>query len=116
MDALIDSQTGDYTGTQTSTLSNAIYIRLQTPLGSYWADPTLGSKLHLLARAKDVTSIQRRAVQYTEQALAPIIDDGRATSITVTASHPQSGWLLLTIFVVQANGNEETFTHPVKVI
>jgi phage gp46-like protein len=116
MDALIDSLTGDYTGTRTTTLSNAVYIRLETPQGSYWADPALGSKLHLLARAKDLTSVHRRAVQYTEQALAPLVDDGRAQSVTVTPSNPQDGWLLLTISVVQANGDPETFTHPVKVI
>ncbi len=52
MDALIDSSTGDYAGTSTTTLANAVYLRLMTPLGSWWDDTTLGSRLHELNREK----------------------------------------------------------------
>ena len=31
-------------------LANAVWLRLATPLGSYWADATLGSRLHELQR------------------------------------------------------------------
>ncbi|TXE27155.1 hypothetical protein FOT62_22835 [Serratia marcescens] len=116
MDAMIDSLTGDYTGTRCTDLHNAVYLRLETPLGSYWAAPTLGSRLHELARAKDSATTRRLAQQYTEQALQPLLDDGRATQIAVTVNHPQSGWLLLTIDVYQASGEPVTFTHPVRVI
>nr|MDN1656773.1 hypothetical protein [Escherichia coli] len=34
---------------------NAVYLRLATPLGSYWADALLGSRLHELKREKDVS-------------------------------------------------------------
>lgn len=116
MDALIDSQTGDYTGTRTYDLHNAVYLRLKTPLASYWADPLLGSRLHELERAKDSATTRRLAQQYAEQALQPLLDDKRATALAVGVSRPQDGWLLLTIVVTQADNAVQTFTHPVKVI
>ena len=42
MDAGINPTTGDLTGQRITTLANAVYLRLMTPLGSYWADPALG--------------------------------------------------------------------------
>lgn len=115
MDALINTKTGDYTGSQTSTLQNAVYLRLTVPLGSWWADPTLGSRLYLLKREKDVARVRTLARQYAEQALQPILDDGRASRITVTANHPTNGWLILLIEVSQANGEVMPFEHYVKV-
>ena len=50
MDAYISPLTGDYAGTRTDTLANTVYLRLMTPLGSWWADPGLGSRLHELMR------------------------------------------------------------------
>ncbi|MFZ4216684.1 phage GP46 family protein [Enterobacter ludwigii] len=115
MDALIDTRTGNYTGSQTSTLQNAVYLRLTVPIGSWWADPTLGSRLYLLKREKDVARVRTLARQYAEQALQPILDDGRASSITVTANHPANGLLILLIEVTQANGEVMPFTHYVQV-
>lgn len=115
MDALIDTQTGDYTGTSTSTLQTAVYLRLTVPLGSWWADTTLGSRLYTLQREKDVARVRTLARQYAEQALQPILDDGRASRITVTPQHPKNGWLVLLIEVVQSNGQIMPFTHRVNV-
>lgn len=115
MENIIDPLSGDYTG-QLTRLANAVYLRLKTPLGSYWAVPSLGSLLHTLKREKDVPRVNKLAVQYSEQALQPLLDDGRATQITVTASRPQPGWLELSITVVSASGQTETFKHPVRVI
>lgn len=116
MDPALDPTTGSYTGARTTTLSNAVYLRLQTPLGSYWADPTLGSRLDELKREKDVARVSGLAKQYAEQALQPLLDDGRATSIMVSTQHMRKGWLLLLIDVVDASGKPEHFRHPVKVI
>lgn len=115
MDALLDPSTGDYAGIATDALSNAVYLRLQTPLGSWWADPTLGSRLHELAREKDVARVARLAQQYSEQALAPIIADGRARRIDVSTSRQTPGWLVLLIEVEDARGRLRRFLHPVKV-
>ncbi|HCB2353235.1 TPA: phage GP46 family protein [Escherichia coli] len=115
MEMLIDPLTGDYTGDQTDTLQNAVFLRLMTPLGSWWADPTLGSLLHTLRREKDVSRVRVLARQYAEQALQPIVDDGRATAIDITAEHYQPGWLLLHIIVTSAGKPPQTWKYPVKV-
>lgn len=115
MDAFISPQTGDYTGTRTDSLANAVYLRLMTPLGSYWADPTLGSRLHELQREKDVSRVAVLARQYAEQALAPLLADGRADSVTVTTLRQQPGWLELHIEVDDASGRVQRFQHPVRV-
>lgn len=115
MDMGLDPLTGDYSGQVIEDLGNAVYLRLQTPLGSWWADPTLGSRLHELQRQKDVPRIRVLAVQYAEQALQPLLDDGRATSIVVEAQQPHDGRCLLQISVVDATGNRRVFNHPVKV-
>lgn len=115
MDALLDPQTGDYAGSRTDTLANAVYLRLMTPLGSWWADPTLGSRLHELQREKDVSRVAVLARQYAEQALASLVKDGRADSITVTTSRQQPGWLELHIEVEDASGRVQRFQHPVRV-
>lgn len=123
MASLIDPATRDYVllegalkRDQSNGLLNSIWLRLNTPLGTYWADKTLGSKLHLLRREKDVVRVQRLAKQYAEQALQPILDAGRATSITVTTEQPHNGRMHLLIEVVAASGETLTFKHPVKVI
>ncbi|KDC65761.1 phage GP46 family protein [Bordetella bronchiseptica] len=115
MDVLIDPTTADYAGQRITTLANAVYLRLETPLGSYWADPALGSRLHELQREKDLTRVYTLARQYAEQALAPLIEDGRAQRITVTATRLQPGWCLLQVEVVDQGGVEQVFTHHVKV-
>lgn len=95
-------------------LANAVFLRLVTPLGSYWADPLLGSRLHELQREKDLPRVARLAKQYAELALSPLLADGRATTLAVEAAR-QNGRLLLTIAVTAANGKITTFQHPVQV-
>lgn len=114
MDAFISPQSADYSGSRTDTLANAVYLRLATPLGSYWQDPTLGSRLHELQRLKDVARVAVLARQYAEQALAPLLDDGRAKRIAVTTER-QPGRLALHIEVLDASGRTQTFQHAVKV-
>lgn len=121
MDALIDPTTRDYvltggklTQDPAGGLANAVYLRLMTPLGSYWAEPALGSRLHELQREKDVARVARLAQQYAEQALAPLLTAGRAQSIVVSVVR-QPGRLLLSITITQPSGQVATFTHPVSV-
>lgn len=115
MDALLDPQTRDYTGTRATSLQNAVYIRLETPLGFYWAAPDVGSRLYTLAREKDTPRVRTLAAQYAQQALDPLVTSGRARSVSVSAMSGQTGWLLLPIDVVDAGGNPQHFQHPVKV-
>jgi phage gp46-like protein len=123
MDSFIDPTTRDYVlqagGAQrdpASGLANACYLRLTVPLGSYWPDKTFGSRLHELQREKDVARVAMLAKQYAEQALAPIVADGRASRIDVSTERPGNGRLHLLIEVTAASGEALTFRHPVGVI
>ena len=127
MDALINPVSGDYVLTNGTPqrdpaggLGNAVYLRLMTPLGSYWADATLGSRLHEIQREKDLARVEILARQYAQSALAPILADGRARAIDITTERvklPAGGSRLnLLIEVTDAAGNRLSFTHPVKVI
>jgi phage gp46-like protein len=122
MDALIDPTTRDYVLLEGAAqrdpaggLANACYLRLTVPLGGYWADKQFGSRLHELQREKDVARVAMLARQYAEQALAPILADGRATQIAVSTQRAP-GRLNLLIEVTAASGETLTFKHPVQVI
>ncbi len=126
MDALLSPQTRDYVIAAGAAvrdpaggLGNAVYLRLMTPLGGYWADATLGSRLHELQRSKDLARVALLARQYAADALQPILDDGRATSIEIDTARSvndgATGRLDLSIVVTAANGRRLTFQHPVKV-
>ena len=121
-DAFISPLSGDYVivndvpvADPAGGLANAVYLRLMTPLGGWWADPTLGSRLHELVREKDVPRVQILAKQYAETALQPILDDGRAKSITITVEQPFYGRLNMEIEVIDARGERFIFNHPVQV-
>lgn len=127
MDTYIDPITADYVLANGATvrdplggLANAVYLRLMTPLGSYWADPSLGSSLHELTREKDLSRIAVLAKQYAERALKPIIDDGRATRILVAVERLKdasaAGRHQLSIEVDATNGERKTFQFPIKVM
>lgn len=115
MDAQINPTTRDYTGNRINHLGNAVYLRLVTPMGTWWGDTTLGSRLHELQREKDVPRIQILARQYAEQALAPLVADGRARSVAVTTRQPHDGHCLMLVEVVDATGAPYTFEHFVAV-
>ncbi|MDO8654183.1 MAG: phage GP46 family protein [Undibacterium sp.] len=127
MDAYINPFTADYVVTNGAPvrapmagLANAVYLRLMTPLGSYWADPTLGSRLHELTREKDLARIAVLTKQYAETALTPLIVDGRATRILVSVERykdaSSAGRQQLSIEVDAASGERQTFHFPIKVI
>lgn len=116
MDALLNPYTADYVAdASVQSLENELYIRLVTPLGSYFANPALGSRLHELRRQKHVPRIAVLARQYAEQALQPTLDAQRARRITVTVSSVRTGWLKLHIEALDAGGQTVTFAHEVDV-
>ena len=76
-----------------------------------------------MQREKDVARVAQLAKQYAEQALAPILADGRATQINVTTDPSpgsgqteKTGRLNMLIEVLAATGETLTFKHPVGVI
>lgn len=120
-DAWIDPTTADYVGTggalqrdPADGLANAVYLRVMTPLGTWWADPTLGSRLHELAREKDVPRVERLARMYLQQALQPLLDDGRVRTIETTAERVP-GRLNVRVELVDAQQQSRTFDMHVKV-
>lgn len=116
MDREISPLTRDYTSEHIHTLQNAVYIRLTTPLGSWWADGRVGSLLHLINREKDLSHVGQLAQQYAEEALQPLLDSKRAKSIVVSYEQPHDGTLNLIIDVTDNRGVKFKFKHPVKLI
>lgn len=126
MDALIDPATGDYVADSSrpgewvrdpaNGLMNAAYLRLMTPLGSWFGDATLGSRLHELAREKDLARVERLAQQYAAAALQPLLTDGRAQAIDVRTQRQGNARLALAIELVDARGVSSSFEVPVKVV
>lgn len=118
-DFRINPLTGDYDG-QIDDLSNAVYLRIVTPLGSYWADPSLGSKLYLLQREKALQPARVLAEQYVRLALQPLIDDQRVDRIDVALGEFEdaSGTTRLPLRVSVYRGGllAAQFDHPVKVM
>ncbi len=117
MDRLIDPKTGDYYSDQRvgNSLQNAVYVRLETPLGTYWADPKLGSLLHTLQREKNVSRVRLQGIQYAEEALEPILIEQRANSIEVDAIQDERGLLLL-IEVVDIEDKRNSFEYLVPLV
>ena len=115
MDALLNPATGDYLLNQSAQgIENEVYVRLVTPLGSYWAEPALGSRLHELRRQKDLPRMAVLAKQYAEQALQPILDARRARRINVATSLARRGRLRLDIAAVDASGRNLSLIHEVR--
>lgn len=70
----------------------------------WWADPTIGSKLWLLARAKRTPQNLQLALAYLRQALAWLVADGVAAAVDVTAEWQAGGRLAGQIVVSHAAG------------
>lgn len=113
MDALICPYTGDYTNTMATGLQNAVYLRLETERGSWWADPNLGSRYHLLRREKNVTRVTTLAKQYGEEALSDLVP-ARAESVTVTVEKIHQG-LWVHIQVIDLSNQRHFFKKHVSV-
>ena len=68
-----------------------------------------GSRLWLLAREKQTTDVVNRAVEYAEEALQWLLDDGIAASVIVNGIVPQRGVLGLLITITRPDGTVENF-------
>jgi len=113
MDSRIDPLTGDYDGTRINDLSNAIYLRVTVPLGSYWADPSFGRRQR--PRMKDLERYKLLVVGDVKEALQPLLDDKRADRIDVVAEWNHDGRLYLAAEVYQHGAVVGAFKDYVKV-
>jgi phage gp46-like protein len=78
----------------------------------WWADAfaapegdRIGSKLWLLARAKQTPDTLERARIYAREALQWLIDDGIARDVEIEATAPRAGLLALTVTILRANSD-----------
>lgn len=81
----IDNQTGlgQMTFDKAATIMNNIYLSLKVQRGSFFADTSFGSRLHLLQRAKNTEATARLAMDYCKEALQWMIDAGKIKSVEV---------------------------------
>ena len=89
----------------------------------WWADawPEVdgdleGSRLWLLSREKQLPDVLQRAKEYGEEALAWLIDDGIALTVTVSAEWAASGVLGLRVEIQLADGSRfsDVFNYPLE--
>lgn len=111
----INGLDADMTWEPAADISNNVWLSLMVPVGSFFARPSFGSKLHLLRREKSLPRVARLAEQYVLEALQWIMDLGRATSVTA-AAELAPGRINLAVAVVQADGRELTYELFVEVI
>jgi phage gp46-like protein len=88
----IDNQTGlaQMTFDQTTTLMNNIYLSLTVQQGSFFANTSFGSRLHLLRRAKNTETTKRLAMDYCREALQWLINTGKAVAVDVYAERDRT--------------------------
>lgn len=70
----------------------------------WWGDPTMGSKVWLLQRAKRTPGTLQLAIAYVKQALAWLTADGVAAAVEVAAEWSAGGTLAGQVTVTQAAG------------
>lgn len=88
----------------------------QTDWRGWWADALpvvdgdrIGSRLWLLARAKQTTETLSRAQEYAAEALAWLTEDLVAEKVEVSASYPRGGMLGLTVSIYRPGQ-----TNPIR--
>ncbi|MBI1214559.1 MAG: hypothetical protein GC185_01915 [Alphaproteobacteria bacterium] len=74
----------------------------------------IGSRLWLLARAKPVEETRLLAIDYAQEAMAWMIEDGLATQIDVSAIWAARGYLLLTVETTLPDGSAYSMQVSVK--
>ena len=115
----IDLTTKDYIGMSLDAVFanddiQAVCQRLGIHRGKYWRDPTLGSRLYLLRRSKDVARVIALAKQYADEALTDLVPS-RFSSIVVNASQSEPSRLNLNIEVERLNGQKQNIIYFVPV-
>ena len=74
--------------------------------GDSFRDKKIGSRLWLLSREKQLSSVLKRAQEYAEESLAWMIKARLIKSVSVVATNPSNGILMLTIRPVLLNSED----------
>lgn len=96
-------------------LVQSALLRLTAHRGAFWFDPTLGSRLHLLAREKDLPRVKKLAFEYATEALATLKNDYRATAIDINVTQTEVGRLDLAIVLTTPDGQAVQINYFVQV-
>lgn len=96
-------------------LTNSVIISLFTDLRvddqrGWWGDSygrPMGSKLWLLDREKQLSSVLADAKRYAEEALQWLLDERLVQSIVVNATNPFPSVLLLSVAIKLLDGSSE---------
>lgn len=75
-----------------------------------------GTRLWLLGRAKQTRANLALGVQYLEEALAWMIADGVASSVTVTGTYPSLGVGIWSVAIAERNADGTQTTHNYDVL
>lgn len=114
---LIDPASGDYVlengkPVETDSLQVPAYFRLKTPRGKwlYAPDDKYGSTFYTLKKqqSQDASAVERVA----ENAVQPILDDGRARQAIVETNVSARNEVVLTTTLQQENGTLDTLILP----
>lgn len=74
--------------------------------GDSFNDKKIGSRLWLLRREKQLLSVLQRAQEYATESLQWMINENLIQSVTVTATNPSNGVLMLTVRPVLLNSED----------
>jgi phage gp46-like protein len=117
----IDNLTGlgAMTFEKATTIMNNIYLSLTVQQGSFFADPSFGSRLYLLQREKNTETTARLAVGYCREALQWLLDTKKANAIDVYSQRDRTqdlNRLKLLIEVTPISGPIVPFTKFINVV
>jgi len=121
MDFAIETMAGrgQMTFDETSSIMNNIYLSLAIKRGNWFFNPGFGSRLHELARAKNTEQTAELAKEYCKEALAWIIEAGRASAIDVQVERDRIEdlhRLKILVTATQADGRVVTFEKFMEVV
>lgn len=111
-----DEQGRAVLGTAGSPLLTLIFMSLMIPRGSWFANPLLGSRLHLLRKAKCLPATERLLKDYIAEALRWLRDGGKITSLEISTERiPSRGRINFTVAAVGSDGEPVTYSNFVRV-
>lgn len=114
-----ENAAGQMTFDKADNIFNNVFLSLMIEKGSFFQNPEIGSRLHLLKRAKNTEKTAALAEEYCKEALQWLIDTGRAKKIDVFSQRDRLqdlNRLKLLIEVTQAGGRQVSFETFVEVV
>jgi phage gp46-like protein len=112
-----DEQGRAVLGTEGSPLLTLIFMSLMIPRGTWFLDPKLGSRLHLLKKEKCLPRTERLLKDYVTEALRWLQEIGRMSSFdVVTERIPSRGRINYTVTAYGSDGDRVTYSNFVRVV